>query len=248
MPRETLLVFRHQLDLTLRSKMSIAFGAMQPVLYLVLFGPLLTGFGGALGGDSWNVLVPGLLVQLGLLSAGLAGFGIVFDARFGVLERLRVTPVSRLALLLGRVLSSTLVLMFQAALLVGVAVALGLRAPLPGLLIGLGLLTLLAVSLAALSPAAAITMPQPEMFAPLMSTVVVPLMLLSGAFLPMSLAPGWLDVLSRLTPFRYIADGLRAAFAGHYADGPLLWGALAAALLSVVSLTIGTRTFLRENA
>lgn len=64
----------------------------------------------------------------------------------------------------------------------------------------------------------------------------------------MSLAPAWLDVPSRLTPFRYVADGLRAAFAGDYTGAPLLSGVLVAALLTVVSLAIGGRAFVRQDA
>src|SRR4051812_24368027 len=107
MPRDTWLIFRHQLRFTLGNRAGIIFGLVQPVLNLALFGPLLTRY---IGRDSWQIFVPGVLIQLSLMSAGLAGFGVVFDARFGVLERLRVTPASRLSLLLGRVLTNTAVL------------------------------------------------------------------------------------------------------------------------------------------
>jgi ABC-2 type transport system permease protein len=183
MLRDTWLIFRHQLRFTMGNKVGMLFGMLQPVLYLTLFGPLLTRY---VGRDSWQVFVPGVLVQLALMSAGLAGFGIVFDARFGVLERLRVTPAARLALLLGRVLTNTVVLLGQSALLVAVGFAFGLRVPPAGLLIGLALLVPLTVSLASLSYALALVLRRQEMFAPLASTVIVPMLLLSGALLPMA--------------------------------------------------------------
>ncbi|GII81158.1 transport permease protein [Sphaerisporangium rufum] len=239
----TLVLARHYVRQTFRVKAALVFGALQPVLFLVLFGPLFARS----GVGSWEVLVPGLLVQLGLLSAGMSGFGIVFDQKFGVLERLRVTPASRMSLLLGRVAKDVLVLLVQAVALVGLGYAFGLRAPLPGVLLGLALLLLLAAALAALSYAVALSLNQ-EMFAPLMSTVLVPLILLSGALLPMSLAPGWLDVLSRLTPFRYVVDGLRALFAGHYTAPDALLGAGVAALFAVAGIAAATRRFHHENA
>lgn len=245
MPRDTWLLFRHQLRLTLGGRLGLLFGVLQPILYLVLFGPLL---GTYIGARSWQVFVPGVLMQLALFSAGLAGFGIVFDARFGVLERLRVTPAARLSLLLGRVLTNAVVLLGQALLIIVVGLAFGFRAPVAGLLIGLALLVPLSVSLAALSYAFALTLKRQELFAPLSSTAIVPLLLLSGALLPMSAAPGWLDALSRLTPCRYVVDALRAAFTGHYASGVLAIGAAVAMAFTAVALAVGTRTFVRHNA
>jgi ABC-2 type transport system permease protein len=239
----TFVLARYYIRETMRNKLALIFGALQPVLFLVLFGPLFARS----GVGSWEVLVPGLLVQLGLLSAGMSGFGIVFDQRFGVLERLRVTPASRLSLLLGRVLKDTLVLLIQSVGLVALGYAFGLRAPLPGLLLGLLLVLLLALGLSSLSYALALTLNQ-DLFAPIMSTVLVPLLLLSGALLPMSLAPPWLDVISRLTPFRYVVEALRAFFAGSYLSATALVGTGVALLFVAVAVAFGTRRFQRENA
>jgi ABC-2 type transport system permease protein len=245
MPRDIWLIFRHQLRLTMGGRLGLAFGVVQPVLYLALFGPLLSAY---LGPDSWQVFVPGVLMQLALVSAGLAGFGIVFDARFGVLERQRVTPASRIALLLGRVFTNVVVLLGQSALVVAIGLAFGFRVPVAGLVIGVALLVPLSVSLAALSYAFALVLRRQELFAPLTSTIVVPMLLLSGALLPMSTAPGWLDALSRATPFRYVVEGLRAAFAGHYASGALAAAAAVSLGFAVVAVTAGTRTFIRRHA
>lgn len=239
--RDTWLIFRHNVRISLRQKAGIVFGVLQPLLYLVLFGPLFATIG------TWETLIPGLLVQVGLLSAGMAGFGVVFDARSGVLERLRVTPAHRVALLLGRVLGSSVTLLIQSVMLIVVGYAFGMRAAVPGVLAGLVLMALLGVSLAALSNAIALTM-NPDLFAPVMSTGIVPLVLLSGAFLPMSMAPGWLDALSRLTPFRYVLEALRELFAGHYSTWTVATGVGVTLVLSVTCVAAGTRVFNRENA
>ncbi|SEM38461.1 ABC transporter permease [Nonomuraea pusilla] len=241
MARETWLLFRHHLRVTLRQKAGVAFGMIQPLLFLVLFGPIFATIG------TWETLVPGLMVQLALMSTGLAGFGVVFERSSGVLERMRVTPASRLALLLGRVLGNAVTMTVQALLLVAVGYAFGLRAPAAGLLAGLALVVVLGVSLAALSYAVALTIDE-NLFAPVMSTAVVPLVLLSGAFLPMSMAPGWLDALSRVSPFRYTLEALRDLFAGHYATGAVAAGAAVTAAFAVAGLAVGTKVFNRENA
>jgi ABC-2 type transport system permease protein len=74
------------------------------------------------------------------------------------------------------------------------------------------------------------------------------MLLLSGALLPMSAAPDWLDAISRATPFRYAVEGLRAAFTGHYASGGLAAGAAVSLGFAVVAVTTGTRTFTRRHA
>jgi len=249
--RDTYLIFRRHLRQTLRSKVAVVFGALQPLLYLLLFGPLLTtmagtrGFG---GGNAWQVFVPGVLIQLSLFGAAFVGFGLIADLRSGVVERLRVTPVSRVALLLGRVLRDTLVLSAQAVTLLVVGVAMGLRAPAAGLVIGLVIVVALAVSVASLSYVLALMTRSEDAFAPLLTTVTLPLMLLSGMLLPMSMAPAWLNVISRLTPFRYVVDAVRSVFLGDYASAAVAEGAAVTVALLVVSVALGTRRFRRENA
>ncbi|TDD63545.1 ABC transporter permease [Actinomadura darangshiensis] len=248
---DTRLIFLRYLRQTLRSKVAVVFGAVQPLLYLVLFGPLLSdlvdvrGFG---AGNAWQVFVPGVLIQLALFGAGFVGFGLIADLRSGVVERLRVTPASRTALLLGRVLRDTVVIAAQAVLLIAVGLALGLRAPAAGIAVGLLFVVSLAVSVASLSYVLAMRMRSEDAFAPMLSAVTLPLMLLSGILLPMSLAPGWLDVLSRFTPFRYVVDAARSAFLGDYATAAVAEGALVAAALLAVSVVLGARRFRSGNA
>lgn len=148
---DTALIFGRYARQTLRSPVAMLFGVLTPLLYLLFFGPLLTGLPLGVQGTSWQVLVPGLLLQLGMFGAAFAGFTIIVEKNLGVLERMRVTPASRLALLLGRILRDTAVLVLQGVLLVLAALATGLRAPLAGILIGFAFVALLALSLASLS-------------------------------------------------------------------------------------------------
>ena len=122
--------------LSLRNPIWVILGLIQPILYLVMFGPLLenmTRVQGWPGGDAWSVFVPGLLVQLGIFGAAFVGFGLLHEMRAGVVERMRVTPASRLALLLGRVLRDVVVLFVQGLILIGCALLFGLDAPVGGL-------------------------------------------------------------------------------------------------------------------
>ena len=248
---DTLLVYRRQQRIVLRNPAWIIIGLTQPILYLALFGPLLKGLpSSSLGGNgnAYRFFVPGLLIQLGLFGSTFVGFAIISDWRAGVIERFRVTPVSRLAVMSGRVLRDTLVLVVQAVVLVLVSLAFGLRAPVTAVLISLGFIVLVAVGLASVSYATALTVKSEDAFAPMLNSVIVPLVLLSGILLPMTLAPGWLQGVARVSPFRYIIDAMRVAFQGHYANTIMLEGVLVALGVAVVCLVLGSRVFVRENA
>ncbi|MFD7443244.1 ABC transporter permease [Streptomyces sp. NPDC059909] len=245
---DTALVFGRYARQTLRSRFQMLFGVLMPLLYLFFFGPLLTGLPLGTRGDSWQMLVPGLLLQLGLFGASFAGFAIIAEKHTGVVERMRVTPVSRLALLLGRVLRDAAALLFQAVLLVLAALVMGLRAPLGGILIGFGFLAVLTVALASLSYALAMKVSTPHEFGPVVNVVTMPSMLLSGLMLPMALAPGWLDALSHVMPFRYLVDAMRDAYIGAYATAPMLYGVLVAVGFAALGVTAGTRVFRTAGA
>ncbi|MFD7320057.1 ABC transporter permease [Streptomyces sp. NPDC059875] len=245
---DTALVFGRYARQTLRSKFQILFGVLMPLLYLLFFGPLLTGLPLGREGDSWQILVPGLLLQLGLFGASFAGFSLIMEKNWGVVDRMRVTPVSRLALLLGRVLRDASLFVFQAVLLVLAALVMGLRAPLAGILIGFVFVALLTLSLASLSYVLAMKVRTPQEFGPAINALAMPSMLLSGLMLPMALAPGWLDVLSHFMPFRYLVDAVRDAYVGRYATATMLYGVLVAVALTTLAVTVGTRTFRRAGA
>jgi ABC-2 type transport system permease protein len=249
---DTLLVFRRQVRLLLREPAFIVIAMIQPLLFLILFGPLLTKLpagtlGGTTTGDAWRFFVPGLLIQLGLFGSTFVGFAIISDWRAGIIERFRVTPVSRLAILAGRVLRDVCTLVLQAILLVLLGVAFGLRAPLAAVLVSLGFIVLVAVGLASVSYSVALLLKSEDAFAPLVNTVVVPLMLLSGIMLPMTLGPGWLQGIALASPFRYIINAMREAFAGHYWNAIMLEGVVVAVGLAIVCLFLGSRVFLKEN-
>lgn len=240
---DTRLLFGRYIRQTLRSKFQMLFGVLMPLLYLLFFGPLLTELPLGSDGDSWQVLVPGLLLQLALFGASFSGFHLILEQSWGVVERMRVTPVSRLALLLGRVLRDASLFVFQSVLLVLAALVMGLRAPLAGVLIGFAFVGLLTLSLSSLSYVLAMRVRTPQEFGPMVNGLTMPSMLLSGLMLPMALAPGWLDVLSHLMPFRYLVDAVRDAYVGHYATASVLYGAVVAVALAALAVTAGTRAF-----
>ncbi|MBV9846824.1 MAG: ABC transporter permease [Kutzneria sp.] len=245
------IVFARAMRGSLRNPVWFAIGILQPVLYLALFGPLLapvTRSPGFPPGDGWQVLVPGLLVQLVLFSSIGVGYQLMAEYRSGVLERMRVTPTSRAALLLGRVLRDIVVLVAQAGVLIVIAIPFGLRASTSGVLLGLALLAMTSGALSAAAQAMTLLLKDENQLTAVTNTLTAPLLLLSGVLLPMSLAPGWLHALSRLNPLAHTVDAMRALFLGHFADPAVPTGVVVVVLATMLAIGWGTRTFQRLNA
>jgi ABC-2 type transport system permease protein len=247
--RDTWTIFARAMRLSLRNPAWVVIGLSQPVLYIVLFGPLLEPLSGSLGaeGNAYQVFVPGILVQVGMFGALFVGFGLIAEWRAGVVESQRVTPASRTALLLGRVLRDVVVLVVQSVVLVLFSLLFGLRAPVAGVVLTLVVVALLGAALSAVSYALALTLKSEDAFAPLLNAVVFPLLLLSGILLPMSLAPGWLRGLSDVNPFKHIVEGARSFFSGDYASSTAWWGLGLTVVLAVLGWWFGVRRFARES-
>jgi ABC-2 type transport system permease protein len=248
--RETRMIFRRYLRLTMRDPGWVLTGLTLPIVFLVFYGPLVTRMirsPRVSEAAAWQTYVAGVLVQLGLFGAAFVGFTIITEWRSGILDRFRVTPASRLALLLGRVLRDMLAVFLQALILIVVAIPFGLRVRVGGVVLALALIAVMAASLSAISYTLGLALKSEMALGPILNSAAFPLLLLSGIFLPMSFAPGWLDWLSRLIPFRYIVDAIRAAFLGQFQGGPLLRGAAVTVGLAVASIALAVRTFRRQS-
>ncbi|MEU8079495.1 ABC transporter permease [Catellatospora citrea] len=247
--RDTWLVFQRQMQLLLRNPVWVAVGIIQPLFYLLLFAPLMKqalSVGGPMTDErAYQIFVPGMLVMVALFSA-FSGFGIIAELRAGVIERNRVTPVSRVALLLGRSLRDVVQLLFQAALVTLLAVPFGLRVAIGDALLAYLLIGLMTLLLSSTGYALGLTLRSEDAMAPMLNTVIQPIMLLAGIFLPLTYAPEWLKNIANVNPFKWATDAVRALFAGNPGDDAV-WQALAILTpLTVLALVISSRTFAKS--
>ena len=225
--RECSVVFRRQIRMNLRNPAWVLIGIMQPVLYLLLFGPLLEPLVAQFdtGTDNaYTFLVPGLLVQLGMFGAFFAGFSLIGEWREGVIEAERVTPAARSALLVGRLWRDVLQLLVQALILVALAYVMGMRGSIGGVVLGIVITLLVGGACAAASNALAMATKSEDVMAPVINVVMMPILLLSGILLPMTLGADWLQRISDFMPFRYIVDAARDAFTGDLGSSDVMWG------------------------
>jgi ABC-2 type transport system permease protein len=245
--RDTSLIFGRQMQLLLRNPVWIFVGVFQPVMYLLLFAPLLKpALQVSSNAEAYKVFVPGLLVLLAIFGGLFQGFGLIAELRAGIIERSRVTPVSRLALLLGRSLRDVVSLLAQAVIITLLALLFDLRVFIGNLLLAYLMLALISLMTSAVSYGVALLVKSEDALAPVMNTVAQPVLLLSGILLPLTFAPGWLRAISRWNPFSWAVDGTRALFRGDLGSSAVWQGLLIMAVLAILAVVWAARLFARS--
>ena len=129
-----------------------------------------------------------------------------------------------------------------------VSIPLGLRAPLGGVVLTLAVVALLGAAFASVSYALALTLKSEDAFAPLLNAFVLPVLLLSGILLPMTLAPAWLQTVSDVNPLKHVVEGAREFFLGDYGTATAWLGAGLTLALAVLGWGFGVRRFRRESS
>jgi ABC-2 type transport system permease protein len=248
--RDTGLLFHRYTIQMLRNPVWLFVGFSTPLLYLVLFTPLLKHFSGPETSSSSviDLFLPGILALLAFASGMSGGFGTIFELQSGVIERLRVTPASRFAILMGPLLSGMLMMFVFDAVVVAAATGFGFSLDWGGLAVLAVLLGLLMVTMSAFSVATALVTKEISSFAAIINGLNLPVLLLAGVLLPISLGPAWMRVLAHFNPLFYAVEGARALSAGAYSN-PAVWQAFAVLVpLCIVVVTWATGVFRRAVA
>ena len=249
--RDSWLMFGSQWRVALRNPVWLFIGLFQPICYMLLFAPLLKNLAGAPGfpsGGAYNVFTPGLMIMMAIFGTGFAGFNLLARLQQGVIERLRVTPINRLALLLGIIGVDLVNLLVQTCLLVAVGLLLGFRPDLGGLLILLALLLVSGLMMASLSYTLALLVKDQGALAATVNLFTLPLLLLSGIMLPLSLAPDILQNVAKANPFAYAVDASRALVAGHLGDVTVPQAFIIIGVLAVLTLWWATSSVRKATA
>lgn len=240
--RDTLTVFEREITPSLREPLGLLFTMAQPLLFLFLFGPLLGGTQGFSGGSPWQWFVPGILIMMCLSGPMMSGWNLLVELLGGSLERMLVTPLNRAAMLVGRTMKEFVILFAQAVLIIALALPLGFRLHLGGVLAGMALLVVFGVGLGALSFLLALrSHPGGDLFYGVTQIIMFPLMLLSGVLLPMDYGPQWLQTAAAINPVSHIVAAERELFAGRFTGLSLVYGTLAACAIAALGLWLGTR-------
>ena len=198
--RAELLVFR-------RTREAAFFIFVFPVLLLLLLGSF---YDGEIEGEpAANYLLVGIL-GYGAANTAFGGLAIqlVIRREYGILKRVRSTPLPGW-LYLACLLGSNLVVFAVQSLCVVVLAVVAYDADWPGrpvslagaLLIGAACFTGLGVGAAALIRSA-------EAVAPAVNVIVLPMAFLSGSFFPLDSAPPWLRAISEVFPLKHLNNAM----------------------------------------
>jgi len=249
--RDIGLLFQRYAIQLLRNPVWLVVGFSTPILYLALFTPLLkalVGSGGLPTGNVLDLFLPGILSLLAFASGAGAGFSTIFELKAGVTERFRVTPASRFAILTGPILATMLMMFVFDAVVVAVGFGFGFSVHWAGLAVLAVLLGLLLVIVAAFSIATALVTKEINGFAAIINGINLPILLLAGVLLPISIGPEWMRVLAHVNPLYYLVQASRV-LAGGTLTGAAVWQAFAVLVpLCALILAWATQVFRRAVA
>src|SRR5215468_5572518 len=227
--RAVSIVWQRELIRFRRDRLRAVTSLIQPLLFLLVLGTGLSSLaaGSFPPGVSFKSFIyPGVLAMSVMFTAIFSAASIVWDREFGFLREMLVAPVSRSAIVVGKILRGATIATLQGVIMLALA---GLAdVPYnPVLLLTLvGQLFLLAFTLTSFGVMMAARITQFQAFMALTQMLVMPLFFLSGALYPLRGLPAWLSVLTRLDPLTYIVYPMRHAVFSHLTLGPFAEGAL----------------------
>ena len=242
---DTRYLFVRYLLKLVRNPILLFFSLFQPIIFLLLFTQLFSSFGNfpdfsaATGTSSYlEFATAGILLQNAFGSALQSGTSIVLDIDTGFLQKMLVTPVSRYAVLLGRLLSDAFRVVVQSVIILALAFALGasVSSGIIGVAIILVTVAFFGLAWSGISLAIGLKTRSSETVFAIGGFITFPLLFLSTALLPTSLMPSWIKSVSMFNPISYTVNATRALMINGYDWNPVLQAFGVIGLIAVVTL------------
>ncbi len=232
---EISILFKRKIMETIRQPAWTIMGMITPLLYIIMFAPLLKTMSNPslTTSEVLNMFVPGILILFAFIVSAGAGYGIIIELQSGIIERLRVSPVSRFSLLMGTVLRDVVIFLVPSVLVILIVQFFGFRIHLLGLFLMFVLLSFLVVLISAWASSLGLIIKQIGGLSTVLNLLQLPLTLLSGILLPMSLAPKWLQAIAHINPLYYTVESSRAL-----ANGTIYSPEVLKAFAVIIPLTI----------
>jgi ABC-2 type transport system permease protein len=208
-----------------RDRTELVTRAIQPALWLLVFGETFTRIRAIPTGDVpyLDFLAPGILAQSALFVSIFYGIQIIWDRDAGVLAKLMVTPTPRVALVAGKAFAAGVRALIQALVVLVLAALLGVDiTPNPLRLLGAAAVLVLGAGFfCCLSITIAGLVLKRDRLMGIGQAIMMPLFFASNALYPVAVMPGWLRALNRVNPLSYEVEALRGLLVGTPARLPL---------------------------
>jgi ABC-2 type transport system permease protein len=198
-----------------RQKARVVGVIASPLLFWIAFGAgfahsFSSGAEGA-SGHAFGYFFPGSIVMIVLFTAIFSMMSLIQDRNEGFLLSVLASPVSRSAIVLGKVLGGASLAAIQGLLFLCFSPLAGVHPGLSGLLLAAAVVALVSFEITALGFTIAWPMDSTQAFHAIVNLILLPLWLLSGALFPADKASGWLGRIMLLNPLTYGVDALRNA-------------------------------------
>lgn len=235
--RDSLRNFLTMIELELRrlrhDRTELYFRAVQPILWIVVYGPVMSSVRAIPTGDTpyTDFITPGVLIQSTTFLSIFFGLMMVWERDSGILKKLLVTPASRYATVIGRWMASGVRAIFQGLIIIPVALLIGVRF-VPNaayFVLAFAIVFFASGGFAAISILVASFMKTRERFMGIGQAIIMPLFFASNALYPVQIMPQILKDFSAFNPLSYVVDAVR---------GLLITGDLSNLVLDVVAITV----------
>jgi len=240
----TLRVLRH----LMRQPWYIALTLIQPIIWLGLYGQLfkrVVELPGFQTNSYISFLTPGVIIMSALFGSGWTGMGVILDLDKGVMDRFLISPVSRPAIILGRLVYLAIVTVVQSLILFAMGYLLGARYP--GGAAGLLVLLIAAISLGlpfgALSIAMALMVRKQESVIGAVNFILLPLTFMSPVFMASALMPGWMIAAARFNPLNWAVQAGRVALSSQPDWSIVLLRLVSLWCFALFAIWLATRAF-----
>lgn len=195
----------------IRYKSRIVTSIVTPLLWLIIFG---TGLGAAVrsgqfGIDYQQFIFPGIIGQTILFTSVFSGVSVIIDRQYGFLKEILVAPISRPSVVMGKALGISTASLIQGIILLLLSFIVGISMTILCFLMSTLLIILISMGLTCLGLMIASFTDSMEGFNLILSFIVLPMFLLSGALFPITGLPEWLQFAVYLNPLTYGVDALR---------------------------------------
>jgi ABC-2 type transport system permease protein len=224
--------------------------AVQPLLWLLVFGETFTRIRAIPTGNVsyLDFLAPGILAQSVLFISIFAGIAIIWERDLGVIHKFLASPTPRVSLVVGKGLASGIRALPQAIVIYLIALLLGAKMQTNPLCI-MGVLVMAVLGAACFSTFSLIIaclLKTRDRVMGIGQVLTMPLFFASNAIYPITIMPGWLQVIAHINPLTYVVGALRTLMLTSTTDYSSLFSDFGILLaITIVLVAIGASLYPR---